>query len=63
MYSDDVRDMDIKTALQKLMGLFIEYLNSTKSATKDKTKLQPQYWIAAQASFIKALFMNLCWES
>jgi hypothetical protein len=63
MYSDDVRDMDTKTALQNLMGLFVEHLNGTKSATKDKTKLQLQYWIADQATFIKALFMNLCWES
>ena len=38
MYSDDVRDVDIKIGLQKLIGLFVGYLNSTKSAMEYKKK-------------------------
>jgi len=60
---DDIRDMDLKTALKNLMGLFVEQLNTAKSAKTNLLKCQIQQWISQQASFIKGLFADLCWES
>tara|TARA_Y100001933_G_C18943793_1_gene540727 strand:- start:2 stop:1360 length:1359 start_codon:yes stop_codon:yes gene_type:complete len=60
---DDIRDMDLETALQNLMSLFVEQLNIAKSTTTNSIKCQLQHWISEQASFIKVLFADLCWES
>ena len=61
-FCDDIQDIDLATALQSLMGLFVEHINAV-SESIDSMKNQLQYWIDQQASFIKALFMDLCWES
>jgi hypothetical protein len=55
--------MDLTTALQNLMIFVIEFLGESKKVSKDVVKNQLQQWIEHQASFIKALFRNFCWES
>jgi len=62
-YSDDIQDMDLKTALQSLMNLFIKYLNNLHIDCKKTIESQLQHWIGQQASYIKALFADLAWES
>lgn len=61
-YCDDIRDMDLKTAMQSLMGLFVEQIKSV-SQNKEIIKNQLLQWINQQASYIKALFADLGWES
>ena len=66
MYCDDIQDMDLTTALQSLMGVFVELTKtemSDPSATKEIIKNQLSQWIDSQALFIKALFKHLMWES
>jgi len=60
---DDIQDMALSTALQSLMSVFVEQLNSVGSRKSTLLKNQLQLWIDSQASFIKALFGQLGWES
>ena len=60
---DDIQDMALSTALQSLMSVFVEQLNSVGSRKSTLLKNQLQLWIDSQASFIKALFGQLSWES
>lgn len=60
---DDIQVMTLSTALQSLMGLFVEHLNAAGSKKSALLKIQLQQWIDAQASFVKALFGQLGWES
>lgn len=61
LYSDEVHDMDFKTALQCLMELFKEQITSENTINTNITS-QLQYWISLQSSYIKGLFTDLCWE-
>lgn len=63
MYCDDIQDMELSTALQSLMGLFIEQLNQPTDLEPEMIKNQLKQWIDSQALFIKALFKDLNWES
>lgn len=63
MYCDDIQDMDLTTALESLMGLFIEHINTQTITTSESVKNQLMQWISSQATFIKALFKDLKWES
>lgn len=63
MFCEDIQDIEYTTALQTLMGLFAEQLKTVGSNKAKMIKTQLQQWIDSQASFIKALFMNLSWES
>ncbi len=63
MYCDDIQDMDLTTALQSLMGLFIEHINNGAKPEQKTLKSQLQHWIDSQAIFIKDLFKDLKWES
>ena len=60
---DDIQDMALSTALQSLMSLFVEQLNSVGSRKSTLLKNQLRQWIDSQAFFIKALFGQLSWES
>ena len=62
-FCDDIRDMDIVTALQSLMALFVEHTKLTTAKTKAALKCQLQHWIDQQARFVKALFADIGWES
>lgn len=63
MFCEDIQDIEYTTALQTLMGLFAEQLKTVGSNKAKMIKTQLQQWIDSQVSFIKALFMNLSWES
>ncbi|MEG0353449.1 MAG: IS200/IS605 family transposase [Cellulosilyticaceae bacterium] len=63
MYCDDIQDMDLTAALESLMGLFVDYINTETSTTGEVIKSQLIQWINSQAIFIKALFKDLNWES
>jgi len=63
LFSDEVHDMDFKTALQSLMTLFKEHINSFENGSDKEVTSQLQYWISLQPSYIKGLFDDLCWES
>jgi len=63
MFCEDIQDIEYTTALQALMGLFAEQLEMVGTNKAKTIKMQLQQWIDSQVSFIKALFMNLSWES
>jgi hypothetical protein len=63
MFCDDIQDMDLTVALQSLMALFVEHLNTASTDITEVLKSKLQYWMSSQASFIQAMFANLSWES
>ncbi len=63
MFCDDIQDMDLTTALQSLMALFVEQLNNLPTEITNIIKSKVDDWMKSQASFIQALFGNLSWES
>lgn len=63
MYCDDIQDMDMENALQSLMALFVEHISSLSADITDYIKNKVADWMDSQASFIQALFGNICWES
>ena len=63
MFCDDVRDMDLTTALQSLMALFVEQLNTISADITFMIKSKVTEWMQSQAPFIQALLGNFCWES
>lgn len=63
MFCDDIQDMDLSTALQSLMALFVEHLNKVTADITEVVKNKLQYWMLSQAAFIQAMFTNLSWES
>lgn len=63
MFCDDIQDMDLTTALQSLMALFMEYLNTVTADITELVKSKLQLWMSSQASFIQAMFANISWES
>jgi hypothetical protein len=65
LFSEDIQDMDLTNALQSLMALFVEHI-STLSGDIDITssiKSKVTECRLSQASFIQAMFGNICWES
>ena len=45
MFCDDIQDMELTTALQSLMGLFVEQLNAVGFKESTVIKNQLQQWI------------------
>ncbi|MEG0014620.1 MAG: IS200/IS605 family transposase [Cellulosilyticaceae bacterium] len=45
MYCDDIQDMDLTAALESLMGLFVDYINTETSTTGEVIKSQLIQWI------------------
>lgn len=39
MYCDDIQDMDLTTALQSLMGLFVDHINTKTNSTNEIIKI------------------------
>jgi hypothetical protein len=62
-FSDDIKDMDLTTALQNLISFVIKFIKDLNSVSIETVKNQLQQWINQQASFIKTLFNDFCWES
>ena len=63
MLCDDIQDMDITNALQSLMTLFVDIVKSFSVKITEMIKKQVNNWIASQATFIQAMFGDLCCES
>ena len=61
MFCEDIQDMDLSSALQSLMAL--EHLSSLSADITSLLKSKVTEWMVSQASFIQALFGNICWES
>ena len=63
MFCEDIQDMDLTNALQRLMALFVEHISTLSADNTTIIKSKVTEWIFSQASFIQALFGNICWES
>ena len=63
MFCEDIQDMDLSSALQSLMALFVEHISSLSADITSLLKSKVTEWMVSQASFIQALFGNICWES
>ena len=63
MYCEDIQDMDLTNALQSLMALFVEHISTLSADITSVLKSKVIEWIASQATFIQALFGNICRES
>lgn len=63
MFCEDIQDMDLTNALQSLMALFVEHISILSADFTSCIKSKVTDWMISQASFIQALFGNICWES
>jgi hypothetical protein len=63
MFCEDIQDMDLTNALQSLMALFVEHISTLSADITSCIKSKVTDWMMSQASFIQALFGNICWES
>lgn len=63
MYCEDIQDMDLTNALESLMALFVEHISTLSADITSVIKSKVTEWMLSQASFIQALFGNVCWES
>jgi hypothetical protein len=63
MFCDDIQDIDFNNALTSLMALFAEQLAGLPTGITKVIQCKVTEWIESQASFIKALFGEFCWES
>lgn len=63
MFCEDIQDMDLTNALQSLMALFVEQISTLSADITDCIKSKVADWMNSQATFIQALFGNICWES
>jgi len=60
---EDIQDMDLTTSLTSLMALFVEQLSNLSVGITAVIKCKVNDWMQSQATYIQALFGNLCWES
>lgn len=63
MFCEDIQDMDLTNALQSLMALFVDHISTLSADITSYIKSKVTDWMMSQASFIQALFGNICWES
>jgi len=63
MFCADIQDMDLTTALQRLMALFVEQISKFSADFTSFIKSKVTEWIRSQGSFIQDLFVDFCWES
>ncbi len=63
MFCEDIQDMDLTTALQSLMVLFVEHISTLSVDVTACIKSKVTDWMNSQAAFIQELFRNICWES
>ena len=63
MFCEDIQDIDLTNALQSLMALFVEHIGALSADITSFIKSKVTEWMMSQASFIQALFGNVCWES
>ncbi len=63
LFSDEIRDLDLKTALQQLIAYFMEICEVKSKRDKSTLLSQVQQWIATLPNHIKGLLVNLSCES
>ena len=63
MFCEDIQDMDLTTALQSLMALFVEHISTLPADAAVCIKSKVTDWMNSQAAFIQELFRSICWES
>lgn len=63
MFCEDIQDMDLTTALQSLMALFVEHISTLSADITACIKSKVTDWMNSQAAYIQELFRNICWES
>lgn len=60
---EDIQDMDLTQALQSLLALFAEHVNSFAADITSVVRCKVTEWMNSQALFIQALFENIRWGS
>lgn len=60
MFCDDIQEMDLTNVLQSFMVLFVEQISTLSADISDCIKSKVADWMNSQATFIQALFGNLC---
>jgi hypothetical protein len=45
------------------MALFVDIVKTFSAQITEMIKNQVSNWIASQATFVQAMFSDLCWES
>lgn len=63
LFCDDIQDMNLTNAFQSLMALFVEQLFALSADITACIKSKVTKWMNLQATFIQALFENICWQS
>ena len=63
MFCDEIQDMDLTTALQKLLALFTNVAGIVSAEITKILKCKVTEWLTAQPAFIQALFQDSCLES
>lgn len=63
LFSDEVRDLDLKTVLQRLIEYFLKLAEAKTKRDKSAVFCQLQQWISNLPSYIKGLFVQLSCES
>ncbi|TVY07048.1 IS4 family transposase [Paenibacillus cremeus] len=63
LFSDEVRNLDLKTALQQIVSFFLELSQTKTKREKSAVFSQVHQWISGLPSYIKALVPNLCCET
>lgn len=63
LFSDEVREMDLKLALQQLITFFVEWVDFQPKRKQSVIMSQVQEWMSGLPNYIKDLFGKLSWES
>jgi len=63
LFSDEIRDLDLKTALDQLITFFLELVDPALKEEQSSVLSQVQQWISGLPNYIKALFTKLSCES
>jgi len=63
LFSDEIRDLDLKAALQQIFSFFLELFQTKNKWEKSAVLSQVQQWISSLPSYIKALMPKLSCET
>ncbi len=63
LFSDEIRDLDLKAALQQIVSFFLELSQTRTRREKSALLSQVQQWISGLPSYIKALMPILSCET
>ncbi len=62
LFSDEVRDLDLKTALQHLIAFVLAFTKAKSKPAQSAVWSQLQQWISGLPNYIKGLFAQLSCE-